>query len=1383
MKVRKFLLILFITSIPNFISLSAGAECDPEKEDLALLYQGGGGPPNIMWFIDSSGSMRGLACEGNCDLEPVAGEPSCGVYQNTTPNFFRNLGYNPQKLYPVFYPQCGDYGGNGVCYNPCHVYRRNTNASGSCSGTWWSDVGDVNQFCTDGSTASCAPSAGWVCSLNNQSYSTEVLCQSNCAGYVCSYDNQFYPTQAQCVNSCYVSGTCTRKRVGGQWRWCCDLDQQCYSNETQCNNNCRQNFPCNPQTGTCTYSSQPYSYSGTCARYLFERGYIYCDTNMAGISNCENYGSSRYFFIGNLLNFYPPKYVIARKVFRDLIGYTRRIRQGLMTFDLSNSSSGAYVRWNLNPACNQLESDSSFDSNRQSLWNKLDSMSYTDFNTWTPLGEALMNIGQYFACDGVYSSYYGYQIKNTGLGQSNQCQTTTVSRAFCYKCQKSYAVIVTDGLPTQDCNEFSSGGDRDGDGNSQDSTNHCLDDVSYLLHTLIDLKPDNYGSGYSSCYPGSQNLTVYTVSFGLGQYIPDVLRTAATNGGGAFYNADNYEELVDALFSILLDIIKRSMSFTRASVEAIQTDEYTSGVIARLKPSDYPIWQGFLYRFQLFNEYLAKEDRNGDGDEEDIILLDRDGDIIETNPDGDFVKKGSNVFAVPFWEAGERLALMGPSQRNIYTSIDSNNDGIIDGMDGKIEFSSTNASQILPYLRLDEPFENYPDACSYISDKLNTSLSYLECARYLIDFVRGVDVFDWNNNGSRTDMRPNILGDIFHSSPIEVKSPHIVFYPTIHRQVYDGTVAPQAPELSFCDPNIECRCGIPGLWKLPGKGTSSDTISAFFNYVRDTSLLNEGKSIILTGSNDGIFHAFDAETGDERWAFIPPHLLPRLKELMSTHCYLLDNNPWVREIWHDENGDGIKQSGEFHIVTVVPQRRGGNHWFALDITNFSDPRFLWVFPRSIRELEGVVLHTTPEDINDEAKTGETWGENIPLCPPMNNIAVLDNSGNKIDHYVTFLNAGLYPHEFTLPSNIGRGLFMVNTYTGKKMWEFYYDPVDPVKRYLTYSVVGTINAQDEKIFSQVAPVGLPCGLSDCFFDHLFFGDTGGNLWMVSISSPAQLDGEGRVTNTDWKGVRFFKTSTGQPFYYMPNVYISNDRIYDTRAYYHLFTGTGNRMELSSCDNPPAGINNRIFNLKLPNDFIQFLNINIENLSALPYSENLYFGFPLASTSDAEIKNGWYYDLNPAEKIVYPGMGVLDKSKQKIFLLFTSYLPTTCAGGGGGGGGGSSCEDLNLKYCGGGTKTGLSLLYLLDAISGKGGFPNNQASAVVGKGVPTPPNLIKAIGTGGFSVSILAQGSEGVPSSTQISETTQLFSVFYLLNLYSRPWLHEIRHGGYRIPAIP
>jgi type IV pilus assembly protein PilY1 len=100
-----------------------------------------------------------------------------------------------------------------------------------------------------------------------------------------------------------------------------------------------------------------------------------------------------------------------------------------------------------------------------------------------------------------------------------------------------------------------------------------------------------------------------------------------------------------------------------------------------------------------------------------------------------------------------------------------------------------------------------------------------------------------------------------------------------------------------------------------------------------------------------MLHAFDINTGEEKWAFIPNNLLPKLKDLTLLdycHEYFVDLSPRVAEIY---------VGGVPKRVLVGGERGGGNAFFALDITDpsasgvqpiweFSDPYLgeSWTIP-------------------------------------------------------------------------------------------------------------------------------------------------------------------------------------------------------------------------------------------------------------------------------------------------------------------------------------------------------------------------------------------------------------------------------------------------------
>jgi len=102
--------------------------------------------------------------------------------------------------------------------------------------------------------------------------------------------------------------------------------------------------------------------------------------------------------------------------------------------------------------------------------------------------------------------------------------------------------------------------------------------------------------------------------------------------------------------------------------------------------------------------------------------------------------------------------------------------------------------------------------------------------------------------------------------------------------------------------------------------------------------------LLYMGANDGMLHAFDAQTGTghigaELWAYVPRMLWSKLYMLSdfnygNMHQYYVDGSPQVMDAYFN---------GGWHTVLVGGLNSGGRGYYALDITNPSAPVFLWDF--------------------------------------------------------------------------------------------------------------------------------------------------------------------------------------------------------------------------------------------------------------------------------------------------------------------------------------------------------------------------------------------------------------------------------------------------------
>lgn len=134
-------------------------------------------------------------------------------------------------------------------------------------------------------------------------------------------------------------------------------------------------------------------------------------------------------------------------------------------------------------------------------------------------------------------------------------------------------------------------------------------------------------------------------------------------------------------------------------------------------------------------------------------------------------------------------------------------------------------------------------------------------------------------------------------------------------------------------------------------GGFRDRDSILGDIVHSSPILYKNK--LFVGANDGMFHCFDAATGEEIFAYVPGFLFKysRLKSLADPdyiHKYFVDNTPFITEL---KNGKSMLVSG---------LGKGGKGYFALDIssvvdssdsTSFISSNVKWEYPDS----------TTPSD--------------------------------------------------------------------------------------------------------------------------------------------------------------------------------------------------------------------------------------------------------------------------------------------------------------------------------------------------------------------------------------------------------------------------------------
>ena len=111
------------------------------------------------------------------------------------------------------------------------------------------------------------------------------------------------------------------------------------------------------------------------------------------------------------------------------------------------------------------------------------------------------------------------------------------------------------------------------------------------------------------------------------------------------------------------------------------------------------------------------------------------------------------------------------------------------------------------------------------------------------------------------------------------------------------------------------------------------------DFISSSPFLVKETDTLFAGANDGMLHAFDASTGNERFAFVPNAVLSRLAKLSNpsyAHEYFVDGEITVSST---EETPGRN-------ILVASLGRGGKTLFALDVSSpgtFSASNVMWEF--------------------------------------------------------------------------------------------------------------------------------------------------------------------------------------------------------------------------------------------------------------------------------------------------------------------------------------------------------------------------------------------------------------------------------------------------------
>jgi len=472
--------------------------------------------------------------------------------------------------------------------------------------------------------------------------------------------------------------------------------------------------------------------------------------------------------------------------------------------------------------------------------------------TWTPLCETLYEASLYFSGKAIDfaddDESQGSSYTKNRPPRDTAIEDSKVYKTPFSKCNsRAYVIVITDGEPTYD-----TGADSKIEALTtiEDGSTVTFSGSKYSGNYLAGLAEWMNNNDVNTDLDGVQKVSTFTIGFSEGaDDAAPLLKETASLGGGTYFRATDSTQLTAALLSALEDLEPSNDSLTSASVAANnfdRTETLNAVYYAMFDPQNGPRWQGNLKKYKVENGVQVGQNS--------VVALDEStGHFAETvtsfwsvanSSDGDVVAEGGVADMLRKMDVGERI---------IYSDIGS--------LDSLVLFNDTNVAA--KYTDQDA----FATLLDVTTDEIANTLNW----------ARGMDVDDEDDDNSSTDTRDDTFGDPLHSKPLVVNYGDSI-------RIIIGT---NAGVLHMFEDNSDV---VTETWAFMPK--------EFFQNIKP---LRENYS-----SADKVYGIDGKITS-----------------------YILD-----------KNGDGIV-NGTDKVWIFFGLRRGGSSYYALDISSPTTPSLMW----------------------------------------------------------------------------------------------------------------------------------------------------------------------------------------------------------------------------------------------------------------------------------------------------------------------------------------------------------------------------------------------------------------------------------------------------------
>ncbi|MCP3673583.1 MAG: hypothetical protein GY829_03805, partial [Gammaproteobacteria bacterium] len=459
---------------------------------------------------------------------------------------------------------------------------------------------------------------------------------------------------------------------------------------------------------------------------------------------------------------------------------------------------------------------------------------------------------------------------------------------------------------------------------------------------------------------------------------------------------------------------------------------------------------------------------------------------------------------------------------------------------------------------------------------------------------------------------------------------------------------------------------------------------------------------LFVGTNHGFLHAFDTQNGQEQWAFIPKELLDGIKSHIEIfkpspekHRYGIDGT--ISIYVEDKNKDGYVDINSNpaltdHALLFVGMRRGGQSYYAFDITNDKEPKLLYVIDNTVSGYRNLGQSWSKPTVIKIADSSQISGYQLGL---------VFGGGYDInqDPSVDEPTGGAPNNNDT----VGNNIFIADALTGRLIWDAQTDAV---------------NKQAAKAGSITDMNSIPANVAVIDFEkpgyltHLYAADTLGQVFRFDFNrnwdgnnAQSTLAQGGKLAEIQTKadGAGCKEIICNRRFYYSPDVTLVKRP--NNLSFMAVSIGSGYRAHPLGLENADhfysirdmgvlqseVSAESKLTGFRLFTNHDGEINnndevIRIENLVSIRSQLQDFSSDFTDSQEDYRLepalelvenlnnpKAGWFLELDIGEKVLAKSLTFANK------VMFTTYLPP------------SALDDCSLSY-------GSGRLYSVNIIDG-------------------------------------------------------------------------------------